>query len=630
MRTFVSMLAFGVFGSCVGAAPLAPSGQSNFASAATPIVRMGERSAPSTPRASDVRVEPKSGWPTFEIPPFPYPDEQELSQRKLTSTDILSFGRAPAKFGIKGTIFVAADVDTIKVRLSSFSARHLRTAWRFAGIETYAVTVIDSAGRELTNQTASVMDADPRVVWSAISDGDSQDVLISRLSGVPQPWTATLELVAHFDEILNKQTFDVSPKSFGDSAYCQRDIACLIEAISPAEQDLVLGASRGVAFMVTTRANGDSYVCTGTLLNSANYPRPLFLSANHCMEGAVTLDTYWFYSRAYCGYGPVSQAVQGTGGARTIWASTAQDSVLLELAQTPPSGVSYAGWDGSNPVASSTTVLAIHHPRGDVKKASFGTVLGVNSVPTIISGHTYPAFSMYSVDWDLGIVEPGSSGSAFFTPNASGTESYVRGTLTGGNTTCSGIASRTYYQRFDYIYPYISGPLTVRQSPATVNVVEYHHGSFDHYFITSVAAEIALLDARAPPFQDWSRTGYSFNSYVNATAPASSVAICRFFNESFAPKSSHFYAPHGLGCEATIAGFPDWKLEDDKLFNAVLPDSKGVCPSGTVPVYRMYNQGMGNAPNHRFVTSAAERQRMINQGWVAEGNGIGVGTCALP
>ncbi len=97
------------------------------------------------------------------------------------------------------------------------------------------------------------------------------------------------------------------------------------------------------------------------------------------------------------------------------------------------------------------------------------------------------------------------------------------------------------------------------RADTTVTVVEYYHAGFDHYFITPVAAEIALLDAHTPPFQDWSRTGFSFNAYANAGAPASSVAICRFFNDHFAPKSSHFYAPHGFGCEETIAKFPDWE-----------------------------------------------------------------------
>ena len=60
----------------------------------------------------------------------------------------------------------------------------------------------------------------------------------------------------------------------------------------------------------------------------------------------------------------------------------------------------------------------------------------------------------------------------------------------------------------------------------------------------------------------------------------------------------------------------------------MLPDAGGVCPAGTLPVYRLYNNGMGGAPNHRFVTSLAERQIMIGKGYVPEGNGIGVGMCA--
>jgi YVTN family beta-propeller protein len=171
------------------------------------------------------------------------------------------------------------------------------------------------------------------------------------------------------------------------------------------------------------------------------------------------------------------------------------------------------------------------------------------------------------------------------------------------------------------------GPATVAGGIWTA--VEYYHARFDHYFITPLAREMALLDAHTPPFQEWSRTGHSFNVFEPATASTGSVAICRFFNEHYWPKSSHFYAPHGYGCESTLVMFPDWQLEDDKLFNAMLPiATTGICPTGTIPVYRFFNNGMGNAPNHRFVTSFVERQRMLDQGWVAEGAGIGVGMCA--
>lgn len=158
-----------------------------------------------------------------------------------------------------------------------------------------------------------------------------------------------------------------------------------------------------------------------------------------------------------------------------------------------------------------------------------------------------------------------------------------------------------------------------------VTVVEFYNAAFDHYFVTPVIAEIGLLGQ--PPFQDWQPTGLSFAAYSAAGAPPGSVGICRFFNDHFAPKSTHFYAPHGLGCEATLAGFPDWTLEDPQLFFAQLPDAAGNCPAQTIPLYRLYNNGQGGAPNHRFTTRLDVRQAMLDKGYLPEGNGIGVGMC---
>jgi hypothetical protein len=181
---------------------------------------------------------------------------------------------------------------------------------------------------------------------------------------------------------------------------------------------------------------------------------------------------------------------------------------------------------------------------------------------------------------------------------------------------------------------YTSGNMALLILPGLTNeitsAVEYHNSDFDHYFITPLADEIALLDAAQPPFEAWSRTGFSFSVYVSSNAPDGAVATCRFFNDHFAPKSSHFYAPHGFGCETTITYFPDWTLEYPALFSTLLPDAAGACPTGTIPVYRLYNNGMGAAPNHRFVTSLIERQNMLNKGYVAEGNGIGVSMCVPP
>ena len=47
-----------------------------------------------------------------------------------------------------------------------------------------------------------------------------------------------------------------------------------------------------------------------------------------------------------------------------------------------------------------------------------------------------------------------------------------------------------------------------------INVIEYYHAGFDHYFITWVAAEIANLDSGAT--KGWTRTGQSFKVYTAA------------------------------------------------------------------------------------------------------------------
>ncbi|MBS0322078.1 MAG: hypothetical protein JSR18_16160 [Proteobacteria bacterium] len=178
---------------------------------------------------------------------------------------------------------------------------------------------------------------------------------------------------------------------------------------------------------------------------------------------------------------------------------------------------------------------------------------------------------------------------------------------------------------------FVPGELTVLtpEQSSMVQVVEYYYPPYDHYFLTADANEIAVLDARVPPFQDWVRTGYSFRMYKpDAIAPPAGAAeVCRFYNDSFAPKSSHFYAARGFGCEETLAAFPDWKLETGSAFVTVIPAENGECPSG-IGVYRLYNNGMGGAPNHRFTIDAGERQRMITLGWVPEGYGPGIAMCS--
>ena len=159
-------------------------------------------------------------------------------------------------------------------------------------------------------------------------------------------------------------------------------------------------------------------------------------------------------------------------------------------------------------------------------------------------------------------------------------------------------------------------------TPATVQLIEYFHAGFGHYFVTHLHDEIVKLDDGT--FAGWSRTGRLINAWTSATSGSSPV--CRFFSEKFAPKSSHFYTSFAPECQ-TVKGDANWSFEGE-VFHVGVPDAQGNCAVGTQRVYRLYNNGASGAPNHRFTTDAGLRDQLIASGWVPEGAGPGVTMCS--
>jgi hypothetical protein len=146
--------------------------------------------------------------------------------------------------------------------------------------------------------------------------------------------------------------------------------------------------------------------------------------------------------------------------------------------------------------------------------------------------------------------------------------------------------------------------------------VEYYYADWDYYFETSFPDEQAVLDGGA--FGGvWKRTGQKFNVWTKGSA--TTPGACRFFSTSFAPKSSHFYTPSPEEC-ASVKVNPDWQFEAI-AFYVRLMDADGNCQGGTIPLYRLYNNGMGGAPNHRYTTDINIFNQMTALGWVFEGNG---------
>jgi len=153
--------------------------------------------------------------------------------------------------------------------------------------------------------------------------------------------------------------------------------------------------------------------------------------------------------------------------------------------------------------------------------------------------------------------------------------------------------------------------------------VEYFNAGFGHYFMTAQSDEIAGLDAGAYNFA-FVRTGGGFNAWDAQIA--GTVPVCRFFTTpgTFGTKSSHFYTANQAECDGLKLN-PNWIYEKIAFFIAI--PSGGVCPGGTIPVYRMYNHGQTGAPNHRFTTSFATYQQFTTtMGWDQEG----IGFCSPP
>ena len=161
--------------------------------------------------------------------------------------------------------------------------------------------------------------------------------------------------------------------------------------------------------------------------------------------------------------------------------------------------------------------------------------------------------------------------------------------------------------------------------PSSIVAVEYYYPAWNFYFVTAAPAEIAALDGGAFGGA-WKRTGQQFNVYTLAGAPASSSTVYRFFSTIFDPSSSHFYTANVAEYNALVSGV-GWQLEGP-VFSTPQPATDGSCPAGSIPIYRMYNNGMGGAPNHRFTTDINVRAIMLAAGWIPEGQGIGVGFCS--
>lgn len=166
----------------------------------------------------------------------------------------------------------------------------------------------------------------------------------------------------------------------------------------------------------------------------------------------------------------------------------------------------------------------------------------------------------------------------------------------------------------------LDAPAAVRAALLTtgvvppVNVVEYHNAALDHYFITWITNEIALLDA-GTTIKGWTRTGRTIRAYPAGATGTN--AVCRIYIPP-GKGDGHYFGRDQKECDGTMAKNPGFILESS-TFLYLYPASAGSCGAGTIPVYRVYSNRAD--ANHRYTTDRAVRDQMVARGWLAEGDG---------
>ena len=307
--------------------------------------------------------------------------------------------------------------------------------------------------------------------WTPITDGETQTIefFSPRTAGAqPIRLTAASHVFTSAASKFSKRTQDI-----GEAGPCNVDVKCSSLQGSQA----FLNARNAVAQMVFNDAN-NIYLCTGTLLNDtvAATQVPWFFSANHCFDNdkdnlplkttaqkqtvANTLSTIWFFEAQSCNVDAVPNYVQLSKGAQVIYSNAKSDALFLRLNDVAPNGAFFAAWS-ANTLSTGTSVITIHHPEGDLKKVSEGSVVGLE-VPdqSEFAGGTTLQFT--EVHWSSGTTEGGSSGAGLF--SFDGSQYLLRGALWGGNALCSQTWGNDDFSRIDQNYsalaPYLNPATT--------------------------------------------------------------------------------------------------------------------------------------------------------------------------
>ena len=378
----------------------------------------------------------------------------------------------------------AADLDWMPVpggyaarmALTSPAAAALRVALSLAGVPGDVEMVFFGSG-DAGHLVGPVKVADvadrAQAWWSPVTEGETQTIEFFA-PGASDPSTLPIAASAVSHLLTGPASrFEKRLTEIGEAGSCNVDVPCSSLESQPAFQD----ATNAVAQMVINDGRTVS-LCTGTLLNDTDTGTqiPWFFSANHCFDNesapfktpaqmqvvANTLDTLWFFRSSSCNSKTVSAAYRELPtGATYIYNDTTTDILFLRLNAPPPQGAFFAGWS-PNALTTGSSVVALHHPQGDLLKVSQGTMQGFTTPtsPPVSAGIN----DFIGIRWSSGTTEPGSSGGGLFTNT--GGQYLLRGALWGGGASCQATTGIDNFSRFDLAYSKLVQYLSPVASPS--------------------------------------------------------------------------------------------------------------------------------------------------------------------
>lgn len=194
--------------------------------------------------------------------------------------------------------------------------------------------------------------------------------------------------------------------------------------------------------------------------------------------------------------------------------------------------------------------------------------------------------------------------------------------------TITGLPAGTYTLKERILSPEsigLLGEFTVTPAPPAQPVFALYHAGIDHYFLTASPAQRdfllevdlvwGIVDERQIDL-DWRVVDEGFKAWpASGPAPAAAKPVCRLYSPLV---NTHFYSANAATCDSLKQQTGVW-IDEGIAFRALVP-ADGTCPSGTLPVWRLYNNRFAQLDsNHRYLISQDTYRNMIANGWIGEG-----------